>query len=483
MPSAFPPITFADLILHHALMQPEKPAMVLADRVVTYGMVAQGMLRVERRVRALALKPGAVICITLDSPIRHLIVAAALFRMGHPTMSASRTVDVVQLSLPIAAFVESPGAPLIPGQRHIVVTDDWFEGEPELFSPRPAGGFADDQTICRVELSSGTTGRPKPVSLSLAALNASIGHLYQTAHQGCWDRLLCLPGLTNNWGFTLATHALWAGKTLLFADTPRGSLQMIALYGVDLLAASSQQLRELVREQMNAPIPCHSLRAVLTGGGLLSQALITDARARICNVIINQYGSTEGGITAYATTDRLSGIEGATGYVAPWAAVEVVDEADRVLLPDAEGILRIRGIGHGAPFGLERPDSRFGFHDGWFYPGDRGRVRADGFLIVSGRSSEIINVGGLKIAPEIIEDLLVGHPSVQEAAAFGARGEGGIEEIVLAIVPKGSLDSHQLINWCAARNVPVARVFSVDTLPKTTLGKINRDLLRQRLLG
>ena len=155
------PVSFADLVLHHALTQPEKPAIVLADRVVTYGMVAQGILRVERRIRALALKPGALVCVTVSNPIRHLIVAAALFRSGHPMMSATRTNEILALGLPVAAFLESPGAPLVPGQRHVTVTDEWFEGEAELFSASPPKGHPDDQAICRVDLSSGTTGRPK----------------------------------------------------------------------------------------------------------------------------------------------------------------------------------------------------------------------------------------------------------------------------------------------------------------------------------
>ena len=483
MSSVFAPITFADLILHHALTQPEKPAIVLADRVVTYGMAAQGMLWVERRLRELKLPTGALVCVTLESPIRHMTVAAALFRRGHPALSAARSADVIPLGLPVAVYLEGPGAPLIPGQRQVTVTDDWFSGEPESFSPLPAGGHADDDAICRVELSSGTTGRPKAVSLTLAAFNQWLVNYSHSVGQGYWDRMLSLPGLTNSWGFSLAAHALNRGKTLVFADTPRGTLQMIALYDVDMLVASTQQLRELVREQSEAPVPCPSLRAIMTGGSLLAPALMTEARARLCANIVCQYGSTEAGATAFATVDKLVAIEGATGYVAPWAEVEAVDENDRALPHGTEGILRIRATCLGAAYPPDRPDAQSSFRNGWFYPGDRGRVRADGLLIVTGRGSEIINFGGLKIAPEIIEDLLAGHPAVQETAAFGVRGEGGIEEIVLAVVPRGPLDEQQLINWCAARNIPVAKVFSVDTLPKTTLGKINRDLLKRELTG
>src|SRR5206468_8419876 len=113
-----------------------------------------------------------------------------------------------------------------------------------------------------------------------------------------------------------------------FGETARGSLQMLAVYGIDAMAATSNQLRELVREQQSARIPCNSLRTILTGGGLLSRALIADARASLCSSIVNLYGSTEAGGTAFANADQLTGVEGATGFVAPWAEVQVVDEQD-----------------------------------------------------------------------------------------------------------------------------------------------------------
>jgi acyl-CoA synthetase (AMP-forming)/AMP-acid ligase II len=473
--------TFADHVFHHALTFPEKPAIVLADRVVTYGMVAQGIMRVERRVRALGLPPGSLVCVTLASPIRHLIVAAALFRLGHPMMSTSRTNEAIALRLPVAAFLETPGAPFVIGQRQVIVEDGWFDGPPETLSA--SGGHADAQALCRIDLSSGTTGRPKAVSFTLAAFNNSMNNYYQTINFAVWERLLCLPGITNNWGFTVAAHTLWCGKTLFFTETARGALQMIALYGIDMLVASSQQLRDMVREQTEVPVPVPSLRGVMTGGSLVAQSLTTDARAKICGTIVNQYGSTEAGATAFATIDSLGDVEGATGYIAPWAEVEVLDEAGGVLPRGRDGQLRIRGSGQGAAYPPGASDDSATFKDGWFLSGDRGRILDNGLLVLAGRTSDIINAGGLKIAPEIIEDMLKVHPSVQDAAAFGFRGPSGVEEIALAIVPRGELDSAQLINWCGRRNVPVARVWNVPSLPKSTLGKINREELRKQLLG
>jgi len=475
-------VSFVDLIFHHALARPEKPAIVLADRVATYGMMAQGIMRVADRIRSLDLAPGTLVCISLDSSIRHMIVGAALFRLGYPVVSVAKPDEILPLQLPIGAFLHDPGAPFMAGERQVVVSDGWFEGERRPLVASPPQGFTSDQMICCVALSSGTTGRPKAISLTVKAFQQWVMNYYSTLGLGAWERLLLLIGLNSSWGYTIAAHALFGGRTALFADTARGSLQMMAVYGADAMAATSNQLRELVREQQKAPIPSSSLRTVLTGGGLLSRTMIAEARASLCSSIVNLYGSTEAGGTAFANTDQLTAIEGATGFVAPWAEVEIVDERDTALPPSTDGILRIRATCQGAPYPPERAEVNPSFRGGWFYPGDRGQITSDGLMIVNGRTSDVINVGGLKLAPEVIEDVLREHPSVTDVAAFGKMGDGGIEEISVALVVRAPVVETQVIRWSAERGIPVARIFVVNALPKTQSGKIHRDLLKQQLL-
>lgn len=473
--------TFADFILHHALTRPEKPAIILADRVATYDMMAQGMLRVEDRIRALKLAPHELVCIAVESPIRHMIVAAALFRLGHPVVSAAKAVEIFH-RLPVSIALQGEPETLVPGRRQILVGDDWFVGERRPMVAGSSGRFDNDQAICRIDLSSGTTGRPKALSLTVRAFHEFLANYHSAIGLGSWDRLLSLPGLTSAWGFTLAAHALFAGKTLLRALTPRDTLQMIAVYGAEALVTSSQQLRELVREQTQAPVACPSLRVIMTAGGLISRSLMLEARARLCNTIVNQYGSSEAGSTAYALADQLENVEGATGYVVPGAEVEVVDENNNRLPPNTDGILRVRVDWQAQPFPPGSPEADTDFRDGWFYPGDRGRMMPDGLLILSGRTSEVINAGGHKMAPELIEEILLRHSAVTDAGAFGIMGASGIEEICVAIVPRAPLSEAHVIEWCAERNVPVSRVFTVKTLPKTALGKIQRSELKRQLL-
>jgi long-chain acyl-CoA synthetase len=94
----------------------------------------------------------------------------------------------------------------------------------------------------------------------------------------------------------------------------------------------------------------------------------------------------------------------------------------------------------------------------------------------------VINVGGLKLAPEVIEDILRQHPAVVDAAAFGAMGASGIEEISVALVVRATVLDTQVIYWSAERDLPLTRIFVVDSLPKGPAGKIDRDLLKRQLL-
>ena len=400
------PWTFADFILHHARTRPEKPAIVLADRVVTYDMMARGMLRVEERIRALNLAPHELVCIVIENPIRHMVVAAALFRLGHPIMSAAKTSDMMSFRLPVSVFLQAEPEPLIPGCRQIMVGDEWFAGDRMAIAAQRSNGFESDQSICRVDLSSGTTGRPKALSLTVKAFHQFLANYHSAIGLGTWDRLLSLPGVTSCWGFTLAAHVLFAGKTLIRATGPRNSLQMISVYGAEAVVASSQQLREIVRVQTETSVPCPSLRVIMVSGGLISRTLMLEARAKLCSSIVNQYGSTEAGSTAFAMADQVEDIEGGTGYVVPGAQVEIVDENDVKLPPDTDGTIRLRTDWQAQPFPPGSANAHSEFHDGWFYPGDRGRIACDGLLVLTGRTSEVINAGGLKLAPEVIEEIL-----------------------------------------------------------------------------
>jgi acyl-CoA synthetase (AMP-forming)/AMP-acid ligase II len=82
----------------------------------------------------------------------------------------------------------------------------------------------------------------------------------------------------------------------------------------------------------------------------------------------------------------------------------------------------------------------------------------------------------------VIEDILRTHPAVTDVVAFGAMGESGIEEISVALVTNRSVSDSHLIDWCAEHGFPLTQIFIVDSLPRTSSGKVHRDLLKRQLL-
>jgi acyl-coenzyme A synthetase/AMP-(fatty) acid ligase len=175
----------------------------------------------------------------------------------------------------------------------------------------------------------------------------------------------------------------------------------------------------------------------------------------------------------------IEDIPGAVGFLHPGVQAQVVDEADRPLPSGAEGLLRVRTPGQALGYRNDPVATARHFRDGWFYPGDVGRITAEGLLIVTGRASDVINLGGRKVAPDIIERVLEDLPEVREAAAFGVPGQNEIVELWAAVVADGPLDARALAGHLSARLGPNAPAYllQVSALPRNANGK----LLRQEL--
>ena len=126
-------------------------------------------------------------------------------------------------------------------------------------------------------------------------------------------------------------------------------------------------------------------------------------------------------------------------------------------------------------------ESQKTFRDGWFYPGDFGRLDAANLLSISGRDQSVLNAGGDKINPETIERVVALLSGVVEAAAFAAPNQLGVNEICVAVVSNGPLNERSIIEHCAARlpsGYAPTRVVAVERLPRNEMGKIDRGKLQ-----
>ncbi len=125
------------------------------------------------------------------------------------------------------------------------------------------------------------------------------------------------------------------------------------------------------------------------------------------------------------------------------------------------------------------------FRGGWVHTGDLGIVARDGLLTVTGRASEVINQGGMKISPQVIENVLLSVDEIVEAAAFGVPDGHGVTRIWAAIVPSGPVDLVAVKTLCRERlqhNAPTA-FLQLKALPRNEAGKVLHDDLRTMALA
>ena len=160
---------------------------------------------------------------------------------------------------------------------------------------------------------------------------------------------------------------------------------------------------------------------------------------RFAETSINQYGSTEAGVAALTPFERARRQAGRN--------CPALDQSFRLLtkpvqqLPaGAEGLIRYRTPQLAENLKRAGSDGVPGVQNGWFYPGDIGTLTDDGLLRFVGRSSDVINRGGVKVSGNRIEEILRGMPQIKDAAACGVVGASGLEEIWIAVEAHGPVD-------------------------------------------
>jgi len=205
---------------------------------------------------------------------------------------------------------------------------------------------------------------------------------------------------------------------------------------------------------------------------------------RICPNFVNFYGTTEaGGVTVLRPEDG-GAAEHSVGRAVAGSTVEIVDAQDRSSPTGAVGHIRYRGKGVPAGFYKSPEASRAAFRDGWFYPGDLGRLDEAGYLYITGRTSDRIIRGGVNIYVAEIEQVLLDHAAVRDAAVVAWPSPERGEEIAAFVVAADAVEEADILRHCkeilAPYKVPRA-IFLVDDLPKSGTGKVRKPDLIARL--
>jgi acyl-coenzyme A synthetase/AMP-(fatty) acid ligase len=466
------------MFMYYGRTNPEKQAIILGDRVVTFGMLASGIRSVAAEIEASGLNRTQTVAVRIDSPIRHIIIVSALYRLGIVSLSVYGSEELSHTGVTIDAIISDEDK-VFPGYgRTLFLQDHWFMRQTDPHAPAPAR-LADDE-LARIIMSSGTTATPKAIGHTARVVEDRIVTGRRTLSYAPWDRMMCLPPLSSSLGFGSALHALAYGHSVVVADSAIEALQMIALYNVDLVVANPQHLKGMVEAHRGTPVPTPSLRMIKYGGNALVPSLAMEVRQRFCKDLLCVYSSTESGPIALGHYDHILANPGSTGIIAPWVDLEIIDADDKPAPVGVEGRLRVRSQWQGYNL-VDGP----GAAQDWMYTGDLAKVSADNTLTLIGRSADAISIEGAFVSPEQIEQALFGFPGVLDVAAVGMKQAHGPDQIWLAVVTSSVLDTQALSHFLMEKNARwrVAKISVVPKFKRNEMGKIVRARVREILLA
>jgi fatty-acyl-CoA synthase len=493
----------------------------------TYADFAERTLRLAGALAALGVRPGDRVATLAWNSHRHLELYWAVplsgavlhtlnFRLAADDLAyivnhAGDRVIVVDASVwPTLAAIRDR----LPSVRHVVVMRDGdtpvppdlpdYETLLDGAAPIAAWPVLDERQAAGMCYTSGTTGHPKGVVYTHRALflhcvaqamtdslaiseRDVILHIVPMFHANAW----CVP-------FT----GVMVGATQIFGGPnpqPRDICEIVQAEQVTFVGAVPTvwiAVKELVERE---GYDISSIRCIPIGGSAAPRSLIEHYDTKVGATMMHAWGMTE--MTPMGTLARLKAymldwpedqryaVRATQGYPSVGVDLRIVDEQGREQPWDGQsmGEIQVRGpwvvrAYHDHPGSEERFTG-----DGWFRTGDVATVDPEGYVRITDRTKDLIKSGGEWISSVDLESMIMGHPDVLEAAVIAVPHPRWVERPLACVVPRpearGRLTAAEVLDFLRPRvakwALPDAVVF-LDAVPKTSVGKFDKKVLRER---
>ncbi len=500
-----------DISRYHGEQRGDSVAMVLGGRTTTYA-------ELDRRVNQVAnglvdeVAPGervAILAKNSDSYYELLLGASkcgAVLVAVNWRLAAPEVEYILKDSEARMVFVDPEFLPLLDGLcdqlprlETVLVLEADEDGAADYFSWRDARSeqaprHEADPAADVIQLyTSGTTGRPKGVQISNAALLSlrKAEHLVGEWSNSSSDDVFLVPmPLFHIGGTATGLIALYNGAraVIMREADPGGIIKLIESEGVTRTFLVPAAIQIVLDHPDCGPGAFASLNLMLYGASPIPAALLQRAIGVMGCDFAQLYGMTEtaGSMTVLQPSDhadpharKLS----SCGRPYPGVEVAIVDESGSPLPPDSVGEIVIRSPSLMTGYWRRPEDTEKTMRDGWLHSGDAGYLDEEGYLYIHDRVKDMIVSGGENVYPAEVESVLYDHPSVQDVAVIGVPSEKWGEEVKAVVVRKAGAEvsEQELIGFARDKIAGFKAPKSVDftgELPRNASGKLLKKDIR-----
>ena len=534
--------SLVDIVAASVRDYPDAPALQFFGRTTSYRSLDEQIQRAAAALHAHGVRAGDPVAIVLPNCPQHIVAFYAILRLGavvvehnplytprelrkqfedHGAKHAivwSKVVRTVQefprdlrvdtlisvditkampwtmqlaLKLPIAKAREARTA-LTERVSGAVSWDDVASHEP-LPAAHPSPSTDD---LALIQYTSGTTGNPKGASLTHRNLlsNAAQARAWvPTIQRGEGCVVYAVLPMFHAYGLTLClTFAMSMGARLVLFPRfdPDMVLEVTKKHPATFLPLVPPIADRLLKESQRTGISLAGTGVAISGAMALPHELVVPFEAETSGYLVEGYGLSECSPVLMANPVADNRVPGTVGLPLPGTECRVVDPDDPTtdVAQGERGELIVRGPQVFSGYYGRPEETEEVFVDGWFRTGDIVTIDNAGFVRIVDRIKELIITGGFNVAPTEVEGVLRQHPAVADVAVVGMPSEHSGEEVVAAIVLESSvedIDETAIREFARSILTPYKvprRIFVVDELPKSLIGKVLRRQVRTKLL-
>lgn len=479
-----PPST-AGFLEFQAAHRPDAIALLVNGRRVTFARFHRDLQKFTVALAAIGLPRGSLVAIACDQFYIHwqlllawesLGVATASFGMLESPKDLSPLLGRSQLVMSTHELPERVSA------RYHKLSMDWIEAVFALDAASLSPSDREHETgvgmnePLRVRRSSGTTGGPKMMVVTRNMEEHLVGNQMLNLGLTPQSRMLIAGHFAVASMYSRATACLRLGATCI-SENRFGMAQAIVQHRASHVKLFQFQLSQLL-EALGARKPPGL--TVILGAAPLSDVLRAKVLRQLASTLVYTYNSNELGFMA---------VVGAAGVATlrPDVNAEVVDERGAPVPEGQSGQARVKSPAMVDGY-LDNPEATArNFRDGWFYTGDAAIMVGPRRLRIIGRSDDLLNIGGIKVSPDAIEEDVAGRPGVVDVGVTSITNLDGVDEIGVAVVLAEGADFDEVRKRIAgrlAKSAGKARIVSTRKIPRTAeSGKTQRALLKELFSG